>query len=185
MIYYKYLWVLRAILYKPFFKKFGFLSYIGKPVIILGSQNISIGQKVRIYPLVRMETFNNANLIIQDNVGIAQNVQITCSDIDLTISSGTVILANSYITNIDHSYEDLSLPILDQKNNVKRTFIGENCFIGIGSSIQAGTILGKHCIVGSNSVVCGVFPDYCVIVGSPAKIIKKYNLTSNQWEKTY
>jgi acetyltransferase-like isoleucine patch superfamily enzyme len=185
MFYFKYIWFLRALLYKPFFKKIGFLSYIGKPVIILGSKNISLGKRVRIYPSVRMETFNNSNLIIHDNVGIAQNVQITCSDIDLVISRGTVILANSFITNIDHLYEDLNLPILDQNISIKKTFIGENCFIGIGSSIQAGTILGRHCIVGANSVVRGIFPDYSVIVGSPAKIIKKYNSTLQQWEKTY
>ena len=183
MFYVKYFWFLRAIFYKIFFKNIGLPSYIGKPIIILGTQNISLGKKVRIYPSVRLEVYNNSNLIIEDNVGIAQNVQITCSDIDLVISKGTVILANSYITNIDHLYEDVNKPILEQDISVKKTFIGENCFIGIGASIQAGTILGKHCIVGSNSVIRGIFPDYSVIVGSPGKIIKQYNENLNKWEK--
>lgn len=67
--------------------------------------------------------------------------------------------------------------------NIKETKIGENCFIGIGVAIQAGTILGKQCVVGSNSVVRGEFPDYCVIVGAPARIVKKYNFETQRWEK--
>ena len=50
--------------------------------------------------------------------------------------------------------------------------------------IQAGTILGKQCIVGANSVVRGTFPDYCVIVGAPARIVKRYDEPSKQWRKT-
>jgi acetyltransferase-like isoleucine patch superfamily enzyme len=53
----------------------------------------------------------------------------------------------------------------------------------MGSAIMAGTRLGKQCIVGANSVVKGEFPDYCVIVGAPAKIVKKYNFETQEWEK--
>ena len=49
---------------------------------------------------------------------------------------------------------------------------------------MAGTTLGKQCIVGANSVVKGNYPDYCVIVGAPAKIVKKYNMERCIWQKT-
>lgn len=65
----------------------------------------------------------------------------------------------------------------------KETIIGENCFIGFGASIQAGTVLGKKCIVGTNAVVHGTYPDYSVIVGVPAKSIKRYNEETGDWEK--
>ena len=89
-----------------------------------------------------------------------------------------------FITNIDHQYTEIEKHILDQSLLAKRTDIGQNCFIGYGAVIQAGTILGKQCVVGSNSVVRGTFPGYCVIVGAPAKIIKKFNSNSQLWEKT-
>ena len=53
----------------------------------------------------------------------------------------------------------------------------------MGAAIMPGTVLGKQCVVGANSVVKGTFPDYCVIVGSPAKIVKKYNQQTHIWEK--
>ncbi|WP_265348157.1 DapH/DapD/GlmU-related protein, partial [Enterobacter cloacae] len=75
----------------------------------------------------------------------------------------------------------INVPIYQQPMNNKRTTIGENCFIGAGAKILAGTTLGKQCIVGANSVVKGDFPDYCVISGIPAKIIKKYDVESKRW----
>ena len=88
------------------------------------------------------------------------------------------------ITDIDHDYNDITQPISKQNLIIKKTSIGENCFIGSGAKIQAGTILGKHCVIGANSVVRGHFPDYCVIVGVPARIIKKYDFACKEWKKT-
>ena len=183
MYYKKLFWFFRAFFYKIFLKKILLPSYIGMPIYISGFRKILIGKNVRIFPGIRIEVFKSSRLIIEDNVGIAQNVQITCANSDLIISSGSLILANTFITNIDHNYENISLPILEQGISTKNTFIGKNCFIGIGCSIQAGTILGNNCIVGTNSVVRGVFPDYTLIVGSPARIIKKYNILNKKWEK--
>lgn len=178
----KFFWILRALLYKPFFGRLGVISYIGKPIFIKGSKRIYIGKNVRIFPHLRIETHNKGKIILNDNVAIGQNVHIT-SAAELSIGKNSTILANTFITNIDHDYSEIDKHILDQKMIVKETDIGENCFIGIGVAIQAGTKLGKQCIVGSNSVVRGEFPDYCVIVGSPAKIVKKYNFETNNWEK--
>ncbi|PQA95869.1 lipopolysaccharide biosynthesis protein [Chryseobacterium shigense] len=180
---FKIFWIIRYSLYSIFFKKAGFPGYLGSPIIILGMNKISIGKRVRIYPNVRLEVHGkDSAMIIEDNVGISQNVHITAGG-NLVIKKSATILANTYITDIDHEYEDIDIPVLQQKMKVKKTEIGENCFIGMGVAIQAGTILGKQCIVGSNSVVRGIFPDYCVIAGTPAKIIKKYNFETKTWER--
>ena len=182
-MYNKFFWAIRYLFYSIFFKKAGFPSYIGKPIIIAGINKLVIGKRVRIFPNVRIEVYGkDSSLIIEDNVSIGQNVHITSAS-DLFIGTNSTILANTFITNIDHEYEQIGRHILDQPMKISETKIGENCFIGIGVAIQAGTILGKQCIVGSNSVVRGQFPDYCVIVGSPAKIVKKYNLDTQVWEK--
>ena len=175
--------MLRAILYKPFMGRLNFPSYIGRPVYIHNFNKIFIGKNVRIFPNVRLEVHGqNASLTIEDNVAIGQNVHITSGE-NLVIGSSTTILANVFITNIDHDYKEIDKHILDQEKIIKKTIIGENCFVGIGAAIQAGTVLGKQCIIGANSVVRGEFPDYCVIAGSPAKIIKIYDLETKRWQK--
>jgi acetyltransferase-like isoleucine patch superfamily enzyme len=181
---YKVFWALRALLYSPFFGSIKFPGYMGKPILIKGARKIFIGKRVRIFPHIRLEAHGlDGKITIGDDVGIAQNVHITSAS-NLTIGASTTILANVFITNFDHDYRVVGINILRQQNLIKETTIGENCFIGIGACIQAGTELGKQCIVGANAVVKGKFRDFSVIVGSPAKVVKRFNAESNQWEAT-
>ena len=181
---FRFFWILRGLIYKPFFGKFGFPSYIGKPLFINNFKRIFIGKKVRIFPGIRIEVLNNnASIKFDDSVAIGQNVHITSAS-ELVIGKKTTILGNVVITNIDHDYQEIDRHILEQKHVITETQIGENCFIGYGAVIQAGTILGRQCIVGANAVVRGHFPDYCVIVGIPAKIVKRYDEKSAVWKKT-
>ncbi len=179
----KLFWALRGIIYKSFFGHFGNLSYIGKPVSIIGKKNIYVMNRVRIYPGVRMEAIGNGKIKIEENTSIGQNFHVTSDVETLLIGKSTVISGNVFITNIDHGYKEMGKQILKQKRIVTTTRIGENCFIGYGAAIQAGTILGKQCVVGANSVVRGIFPDYCVIVGAPAKVVRRYNPQSGEWER--
>ena len=181
---FKIFWILRGLIYKPFFGKFGLPSYIGKPVFIGNFKRIFIGKRVRIFPGARIEVIgNNASIVFEENISIGQNLHITSAS-QLVIGKNTTILESVMITNIDHDYQEIDKHILEQKHIISGTKIGENCFIGYGAVIQAGTILGKQCIVGANAVVRGHFPDYCVIVGIPAKIVKRYDALSGIWKKT-
>jgi acetyltransferase-like isoleucine patch superfamily enzyme len=131
-----------------------------------------------------MEVHNDGSIVVDDNISIGQNFHLISSNEELKICKDTTISGNVFITNIDHDYKQIGIHVLKQEYLVKTTLIGENCFIGYGAVIQAGTILGKQCVIGANSVVRGTFPDYCVIAGIPATIIKRYNPISSVWEKT-
>lgn len=177
----KYLWAIRALFYKMFMGNIGYFVYIGKPCFIEGSRNIYIGNRTRIFPGIRMEALGTGQIHIGSNCAIEQNVHITSSGV-LYIGDNVTINANTFLTNLDHEYKDITKSVLEQGYTTKETIIGEGCFIGYGAAIQAGTKLGKHCVVGAHSVVRGTFPDYCVIVGCPAYVIKKYNSDTNTWE---
>jgi acetyltransferase-like isoleucine patch superfamily enzyme len=180
----KLFWGIRGLVYKPFLGAFGFPSYIGKPVFISNFKRIFIGKKVRIFPGARIEAINqNSSITFEDNISIGQNLHII-SGAKMIIGKNTTISANVLITNVDHEFKKINQHIIDQPLLIKETKIGENCFIGYGVVIQAGTTLGKQCIIGANAVVRGNFPDYCVIAGIPAKIIKRYDQKSQSWKKT-
>lgn len=182
----KILWTVRYLTYALFLGKSGFPSYIGKPIFINRFNRLFIGKKVRIFPNCRIEVQDNdACIIIEDGTSIAQNFHIISGyKQHLIIGKNTTISANVFITNIEHNYQKIGEHILKQPLFAQKTIIGENCFIGYGSVIQAGTTLGKQCIVGANAVVRGTFPDYSVIVGIPAKIVKRYNESSGKWVRT-
>lgn len=180
----KLIWVLRSLFFAPFYGEFKFPSYIAKPIYIGNARRIFVGKRVRVLPHARIEVVDKtSSIVFQANISIGQNFHIT-SAADLVIGESTTIAENVMITNIDHEYQQINKHIMDQPLLVKETRVGENCFIGFGAVIQAGTILGKQCVVGANAVVRGHFPDYCVIVGVPAKIVKRYNPSTCEWEKT-
>lgn len=181
---YKIYWGVLALFYSVFFKKFSFPSHIGVPIFTLGLKRVEVNKRVRIFPGLRIETHGFGTIVFEEGVSIGQNFHITSAG-NLLIGKNTTISGNVFVTNIDHEYQNIGEHILDQKMLVKETTIGENCFIGYGVAIQAGTRLGKQCVVGASSVVRGDFPDYSVIVGIPAKVIKRYNVNSGNWEKTY
>lgn len=183
---FKIFWIIRGLLYKPFLGKYGFPSYIGKPIFIGNLKKIFIGKRVRIMPNARIEVVDkNSSIVFEDNISVAQNLHIISGGSqELRICKNTTLSANIFITNLDHEYQNINIHILQQKLIANKTKVGENCFLGYGVVIQSGTILGKQCIVGSNSVVRGVFPDYCVIVGAPARIVKRYDEKSKTWKKT-
>jgi acetyltransferase-like isoleucine patch superfamily enzyme len=171
------------------FKNIGSKSVIKKH-LLLTPEFISLGNRVIIWNDARIEGVSSyanksfePHIILEDGVIIQQRCHITAAD-TLIIGKDSLISFDVSIQDTDHEYEDLFTPIGKQPLRVRKTHIGENCFIGSGAKIQAGTILGRHCVVGTNAVVRGTFPDYCVIVGVPARIVKRYDEVSKKWKKT-
>lgn len=183
-MYYKLLWFFKTLFLRIEFKKIGLSSYISSPVFILNGNRIEIGNRVRIFPGSRMEVHNDGTIIIENNCSIGQNLHLISSNEKLIIGKNTTISGNVFITNIDHDYTEIGVHILAQEYKVRTTNVGQNCFIGYGAVLQPGTVLGEQCVVGANSVVRGTFPDFCVIAGVPAKIVKRYNTVTQFWEKT-
>lgn len=55
--------------------------------------------------------------------------------------------------------------------------LGDHTWIGASAVIMPNVTLGKFCIVAANSFVNNSFPDYSVIGGSPAKLIRTLSAT--------
>lgn len=89
-----------------------------------------------------------------------------------------------YISDNLHRYENINIPIIKQSiKQIGTVRIGEGSWLGVGVAV-IGANIGKHCVIGANAVVTKDIPDYCVAVGIPAKIIKRYNFETKKWERT-
>jgi acetyltransferase-like isoleucine patch superfamily enzyme len=176
------IWVMKSLVYKLRMDKFGILSYIARPMLLLNIKNIRIGNKVRILPNARIECVTKSSqIIMQDDISIGPNFNLTCANF-VKIGNRVTISSNVFITDMDHSYSEIGVSIMKQPNIIDETIISDNCFIGTGAVLLAGTKLGKQCIVGANSVIRGKYADYSVIVGNPGRVIKIYNNKSKVWE---
>ena len=118
-------------------------SYVAAPISGSCVSSIKIGKRV----------FINSNLLAMARGGI-------------TIEDDVQIAANVQLLSNNHDVYDR------QVLTCKPILIKEGAWIGAGASILPGICIGKHAIVGAASVVTKDVPDYAVVVGNPAKIIK-------------
>lgn len=161
------------------FKHFGKLSYIKRPIRIIGRRYISFGEKVYVCDGLRMEAISawleekyNPMINIGDEVNIGQYCHITCAN-KVSIGNGVSILPNVLITDIEHEHvSNVSLRFTGL--NVGSVEIGDYSVIGMGARIlgQGHLKIGRNVIVGANSLVTSDIPDNVLVAGIPAKIIK-------------
>lgn len=171
-------------------KHFGALgngSKIVSPLRLIGCKNVFIGENVSVLNNARIEAISswkgvkyNPEVVIGNNTSFEQDLHLICAN-SVKIGSDCVISARVFISDLNHRYEDINTSVMKQALDVRKTEIEDGCFIGYGTCILPGVHLGKHCVVGANSVVTKSFPDYSVIAGSPAVCIKKYDVDTDKW----
>lgn len=194
--YYRYLILLltfpkRLMLKIYYFLKlgsFGKHSFIDRPLRVDGGKNIYIGNgvsiKYRSWIASTPLTGERSQLIFEDGcvIGHFNHIYATRS----VILHKNVLTADKvYISDNLHGYEDIDIPIKSQPVVQNGTVeIGEDSWIGENVCIL-GSKIGKHCVIGANSVVTKDIPDYCIAVGIPAKVIKKYDFDKKEWIKIH
>ena len=85
-----------------------------------------------------------------------------------------------YITDQNHGYEDVTRPISQQSQPERAVTIGDGSWLGYGTVVLPGAQIGRHVVIGANSVVTGVIPDFSVAVGAPARVIRRF--VDGRWE---
>jgi len=138
--------------------------------IIIGN-NVSIGSKAWIQT-VPLPKYPKPLIIVGDNTNISRNVTISAAR-KISIGKNCLISYNVSILDHNHAFENVDLPPLLQGIDEPECIeIGDDCFLGAHSFILKGVVLGKHCIVGANSVVTSSFESFSVLAGAPARKIR-------------
>ncbi len=101
--------------------------------------------------------------------------------LQITIGNDVWTGHHVYITDQNHDYRDVSRPISQQAMPERPVTIGDGSWLGHGSVILPGATIGRHVVIGANSVVTGVIPDYSVAVGSPARVIRRWDPERATW----
>ena len=179
--------LLSVCLYPFEFKRIGKHSKIVSPLRIDGKRFISVGDHVEIQyktwlACVPLTGVDVPVLCIGDGtiIGNFNHIYATKS---IVIEDHVLTADKVYISDNLHSYENPDIPILHQPiKQISSVVIGSGSWLGENVCI-IGASVGKHCVIGANSVVTNDIPDYSVAVGVPAKVIKRYNIETKIWEK--
>lgn len=175
-------------LYTKKFEKFGHDSVLYHPLCIRGRENICIGNQTTILNGVRMQVYNDltgkqSKIKIGDNCYIGYNNTFLAGG-NITLEDGVLMASNILISSENHSIDPESPDYyMNQKLSCAPIIVGEGTWIGEKVSILSGVSIGKKCVIGAGSIVTKDIPDFSIAVGSPAKVIKKYNFNTHEWEK--
>ena len=82
---------------------------------------------------------------------------------------------NVFITDMNHGYEDLAVPISEQSQPEAPISIGDGSWLGHGVIVLPGVTIGRHVVIGAGSVVTHDIPDNSVAVGSPAVVVRRHD----------
>lgn len=168
------------------FKRIGRKSTIYKPDMLQGMKFISIGERTHFQQglwilALKTDNYIEPNINIGNDVYIGRYAHIV-SIKNVTICDNVLIADKIYISDNIHQYHDTSIPIKDQPILCKGPVtINEGAWLGENVCV-IGASVGKNAVVAANSVVTKDVPDYTVVAGAPARVIKKFNFDSQSWE---
>ena len=114
---------------------------------------------------------HEGTLRIADKCVFGRDVTINCY-LDIELGSASLLADWCYVCDFDHVTGDLERPIKDQGIVKSPVRIGPECWLGTKATVLRGTNIGRGVVVGAHSVVRGEVPDYSIVVGVPAKVVK-------------
>ena len=116
------------------------------------TRGVKIGNNCHISPYVQLDWLYPSQISIGDNVAIGSNTMIFAH---INIGVNEFLKTKKYPRQV--------IPV-----NIK-----SGAWINPGCIITAGITIGENSIVSVGSVVVSDVPDYCIVAGNPARVIKK------------
>jgi acetyltransferase-like isoleucine patch superfamily enzyme len=167
----------------------------------------SFGRGAWMHYSCQVSRIGAASISIGEDVGLANDVWLDASaapGTDSTVlimeaGSGMqrrgVISARNRIHLMKNAMCGFSVLLMDHSGTMgevetgRREKVGairieEDCWIGFGAVIvcdEGELVIGKHSVVGANSVVTSSIPPYSVVAGNPAMIVKQYDFAKGKW----
>jgi acetyltransferase-like isoleucine patch superfamily enzyme len=156
------------------------------PGAVFGEGAIAIGTKTLIGPNVSLSAGMPGDpapsgpdggpvVAIGDRCSIGRGTSIVGLR-HIEIGDDVAIGPNVYITDHNHGYGDVTIPIAAQWPVQDEVRIGAGSWLGTGVVVLPGSDIGCHVAVAAGSVVRGPIPDRCVVAGAPARVMRQYTV---------
>lgn len=120
-------------------------------------------------------------IVIGNRVTATANLTLAAHQ-EIVIEDDVLFASNVNITDGLHGYENADDPYKYQPIfRIAPIIIKRGCWIGQNVVVMPGVTIGELSIIGANSVVTKSIPNRCIAVGSPARIIKKWDAAFQKW----
>lgn len=161
-------------------------SIVYPPALIIGHHLIDVGSDVVVHPGAFLSvvdehqgTSYQARLTIGDGVRIGSDMVIACCG-SIEIADHVLTADRVYIGDTYHQYRDVSRPVLHQGlGDPRPVSIQRGAFLGINCAVLPGVTVGEGACVGANAVVTHDVPPHSLIVGNPARVVRRWD--GSEW----
>lgn len=133
--------------------------------------NVSIGKYAMIRPSDYYGRHLGKGLVVGNNSNIGAHAYVGCSG-KITIGNNVMISPRVSLYAENHIFKEANIPMKLQGVDVGEIVIGDDCWIASNSIILSNVKIGKGVVVAAGSVVNKDIPDFAIVGGVPAKIIK-------------
>jgi acetyltransferase-like isoleucine patch superfamily enzyme len=163
------------------FESLGARSVLELPLRIDGERRMRIGSGVYIGSGCWLQVVDDANLpgngvaiSIGDGTSIAGNCVLSAAS-SIEVGAHALFARGVYVADHSHGYDDPARPVLDQGiTNVAPVVIGDGAWLGENVVVLPGVRIGRGAVVGANAVVTTDVADHAVVVGAPAREVRRF-----------
>ncbi|MEZ5359424.1 MAG: acyltransferase [Candidatus Zixiibacteriota bacterium] len=153
------------------FKALGANVIFESGVLVFHPENISLGDNIYIGHNSILKGYYRNEMTIGSHTWIGQDCFFHSAG-GITIGKAVGIGPNVKMLTSNHVDGDTDLPVMHNELEFKPIVVGDGADIGVGTVILPGVTIGKGAIVGAGSVVTKDVPDYAVVAGVPARLIR-------------
>ncbi len=184
----------------PAFASLGEGFVMQEPRSVVGAERISIGNHVKLGPGSELkanvrypggwlrhpagdhveQTFE-PTLRVGDRVTATASLQVVAFQ-EVVIEDDVMFAANVFVADGTHASTRGDVPYKYQGiGPVAAVRVGRGAWIGQNAVIMPGVTVGELAVVGANSVVTRDVPPMTIVVGVPARPIKRWDPARDEW----
>ena len=157
-------------------------SIVHPPALIINPHRVHMGAGVVVHPGAFFSVVEenegkryDGRLVIGDRVRIGFDVSIGVSGL-VEIGDDVLTADRVYIGDTYHEYRDVTRPVGRQGiADPRPVSIGRGAFLGVGCAVLQGVTIGEGAYVGANAVVTRDVPAFSLVVGNPARVVRRWD----------
>lgn len=136
-----------------------------------GMGHLELGRDVWVGPGTAIRC-HEGFLRIGDGVVLGGRNTVNCY-LEVDIGPQCIFADDVYVGDFDHGFQDLEVPIQQQGIVKSPVRIGADCWMGTKVVVLRGSTIGAGSVLGAGAVVRGRIPERSVVVGRPARVVKR------------
>lgn len=160
-------------------------SRIGRGCQINGAHSISIGRHCVLGEDCWLNVNSGEPLVSRIDVGdfsLIGRRNFISAGRAIRLGAYTLTGPGCHLVCSDHRIDDVTVPYISTGSTIEGSItLGANCWLAASVTVLGQVTIGPGCVVGAGAVVLRDLPPFSLAVGSPARVIKRYNFLKKTW----